>query len=80
MSENSKRGRTAAPQTERWVIVMMCSFIPVLGALFMPQATRIPLLGVAGAIFVAGFVLMLRQSRQSAGNHSLRRLVHSDPE
>jgi hypothetical protein len=35
---------------------------------------------VAGAIFIAGVVLMVRQSRQSPGTESLRRLVHSDSE
>jgi CHASE2 domain-containing sensor protein len=80
MSENINRGRTASPKTERWLIVMACSFIPVLTALFVPQALRIPLLVASGVIFAAGFVLMLRQSRQSPASESLRRLVHSDSE
>lgn len=80
MSETSKRNRTDSPKTERWLIVIACSFLPVLAALFMPQAVRIPLLAIGGVIFVAGFVLMLRYSKQSPGTDSLRRLVHSDSE
>lgn len=80
MSENFKRIDTASPKTERWLIVMACSFLPVIAALFLPQAVRIPLVAVAGAIFIAGVVLMVRQSRQSPSNESLRRLVHSDSE
>lgn len=80
MSQNLKRIDATSPKTERWLIVMACSFIPVLAALFLPQAVRIPLLAIGGLIFVSGFVLMLRQSRHSPGNESLRRLVHSDSE
>ena len=80
MSENFKRIDSRSPKTERWVIVMMCSFLPVIAALFLPEAVRIPLVAVAGVIFIWGFVLMVRQSRQSPGNEGLRRLVHSDSE
>ena len=67
-----------SPKTERWLIVMVCSFLPVLAALFVPQALRIPLLAAGGVVFIAAFVLMLRKSGQPAGNETLRRLVHSD--
>ena len=80
MSESSKRVSTETPKTERWLIVMACSFIPVIAALFLPQAVRIPMLAVGGVTFIAGFVLMLRHSRRSPGTESLRRLVHSDME
>ena len=78
MSENFKRIDDRSPKTERWVTVMACSFLPVIAALFLPEAVRIPLVAVAGVIFILGFVLMVRQSRQSSGDESLRRLVHSD--
>jgi hypothetical protein len=80
MSENFKRADTGSPKTERWLVVMACSFLPVISALFLPQAVRIPLVAVAGAIFIVGVVLMIRQSRQSPANRSLRQLVHSDSE
>jgi hypothetical protein len=67
-----------SPKTERWVIVMVCSFVPVLAALFVPQAVRIPLLALGGLVFITSFVLMLRKSGQPPGNETLRRLVHSD--
>jgi predicted histidine transporter YuiF (NhaC family) len=69
-----------SPKTERWVIVMACSFVPVIAALFVPQAIRVPLVAIGGLLFIAGFVLMLRKSGEPAGNESLRRLVHSDLE
>jgi hypothetical protein len=80
MSENFKRIGAEAPKTERWLIVMACSFVPVIAALFLPQAVRIPLVALSGAIFIAGLVLMIRHSRQSPGTEGLRRLVHSDSE
>jgi hypothetical protein len=80
MSENFKRTENTSPKTERWLIVMACSFLPVIAALFMPQAVRVPLVAVACVIFVSGFVLMLRQSRQSSGTESLRRIVRSELE
>jgi len=69
-----------SPKTERWLIVMACSFVPVVAALFVPQVLRIPLLAVGGLVFIAGFILMLRKSGQPAGNETLRRFVHSDSE
>ena len=69
-----------SPKTERWLIVMACSFVPVVAALFVPQVLRIPLLAVGGLVFIAGFILMLRKSGQPAGNEGLRRFVHSDSE
>jgi xanthine/uracil/vitamin C permease (AzgA family) len=80
MSENFKRIESTSPKAERWLIVMACSFLPVIAALFVPQAVRVPLVAVAGVIFISGFVLMLRQSRQSSGTESLRRIVRSDLE
>ena len=80
MSENFKRTGSSSPRTERWVIVMASSFLPVIAALFLPQAVRLPLVAVAGLIFIWGFVLMLRQSRQSSGTEGLRQLVRSEPE
>jgi hypothetical protein len=80
MSQNIKRAEITSPKTERWVVVMACSFLPVVAALFLPEAVRIPLVVAAGVIFISGFVLMIRRSRQSSGNDSLRQLVHSDSE
>lgn len=79
MSKNSASA-IGSPKTERWVIVMACSFVPVLAALFVPQGFRIPLLAVGGLVFIASFILMLRKSGQPAGNETLRRFVHSDSE
>jgi hypothetical protein len=59
---------------------MALSFAPVLGALLVPQAARIALLVLGGVMFVVGFALMVRTSRASRDNESLRQLVHSGSE
>lgn len=83
MSQNTNRtGSTvpSAPRTEPWVLIMALAFAPVLGALLVPQAARIALLAVGGVMFVVGFVLMVRASRTSRDDESLRQLVHSSSE
>ena len=77
MSQNPKQVLTP-PQTERWVIVMILAFLPVIAALFLPEAARIPLVVLGGLTFIAGFVLMFRASRASRDHESLRQLVHAD--
>ena len=77
MSQNRKRTPTP-PRTERWVLIMALAFVPVLAALFVPEAARIPLVAFGGLTFVAGFVLMIRESRRSSGTETLRQLVHGD--
>jgi len=64
MSENPDRIVPTPPKTERWVFVMAWAFAPMVAALFLPQPARIPLIAVGGVIFLAGFILMLRQSRR----------------
>ena len=78
MSQYSKNAPPAPPKTERWLLVMALAFVPVIIALFVPEAARIPLLVVSGLTFVAGFAMMIRHSRANRGDDSLRRLVHSD--
>jgi len=79
MFHNTKRNTSGVPKTEPWVRVMSLAFLPILAALFAPEAARIPLLAVGGLAFLVGFVLMVRQSRRT-GNDGLRQLVHSDSE
>lgn len=74
---SQKKNSPAEVRTESWVIVMALAFVPVLGALFVPEPARIPLLGVGALTFVVGFVLMIRHSKQS-GTEGLRQLVHSE--
>ena len=83
MSQNPNRtSRTVsgAPRTEPWVLIMALAFAPVLGALLVPQAARIALLALGGVMFVVGFAVMVRASRTSRDNESLRQLVHSSSE
>ncbi len=83
MSQNPNRpSRTVptAPRTESWVLIMALAFAPVLGALVVPQAARIALLALGGVMFLVGFALMVRTSRASRDNESLRQLVHSGSE
>ena len=80
MPQNPKNVLPAPPKTERWLITMAVSFAPVIVALFAPAAARIPLVALGGLLFVAGFVQMIRHSREVRGNDRLRHLVASDPE
>lgn len=83
MSQNPNRTNSSgpsAPKTEPWVLLMALAFAPVLGALLVPQAARIALLALGGVMFIAGFALMVRTSRASRDNESLRRLVPSGSE
>ena len=83
MSQNPNRisrSVPSAPRTEPWVLVMVLAFAPVLGALVAPQAARIALLALSGVMFIVGFALMIRTSRASRDNESLRQLVHSGSE
>ncbi len=80
MSDKQNRTEPAMPKTERWVIVMGCAFVPVLAALVLPEAARIPLLAIGGLTFLAGFALMVRESRRSRDNERLRQLIHSERE
>ena len=62
------------------MLIMALAFAPVLGALAVPQAARIALLALGGVMFAVGFALMVRTSRASRDNESLRQLVHSGSE
>jgi hypothetical protein len=79
MSQN-KDHATTTPKTERWVKVMALAFVPVTTALFVPEVARMPLIAIGGLMFLVGFVLMLRQSRQSRDGEGLKRMVCADPE
>jgi uncharacterized membrane protein YgdD (TMEM256/DUF423 family) len=59
---------------------MALAFLPVIAALFTPESARIALVGIGGLTFIAGFILMYRESRRSRDSDSLRRLVHADSE
>jgi hypothetical protein len=56
------------------------AFVPVLFAIFLPDSFKIPLIGVGALCLVAGFVLMIRTSRQSHGTDALRKFVHPGTE
>lgn len=77
MSHNTDR--TPTPRTERWILVMALAFVPVVAAILLPETLRIALLALSGLMFVTGFALMLRESRRSKGNESLRQLVTRPP-
>jgi MFS superfamily sulfate permease-like transporter len=80
MSDNRNRTAHTVPRTERWIIVMACAFLPMLAALVAPEVARIPLVALAGLVFLIGFVLMVSQSRRSRDDESLRQLVHAERE
>ena len=61
---------------ERWLVVCMASVIPVVGAIFAPQAWKVPLAIVGGLLMGASMLLLLRQQRAPAtrddGEHMQR--------
>lgn len=73
-----KQGVPSSIKTERWVIFMALAFVPVVAALFVPEAARIALVAVGGLLFVVGFALMFIESKRSRGGETLRHLVHAD--
>jgi len=50
MSQNTNPNTPSVPKTESWVRVMFLAFLPVVAALFAPEAARIPLLAAALAL------------------------------
>ena len=51
---------------ERWAAVCIASVVPVVGAIFAPQAWKIPLAIVGGLLMSASMLLLLRQHREPA--------------
>jgi hypothetical protein len=80
MSNQDERSMPSAPRTERWVQVMGFSFVPVVLAIFLPDAIKIPLIALGALCLVVGFALMIRASRTSSGTESLRRYIHPGTE
>ena len=80
MSDNRSRTRHTVPRTERWIIVMASAFLPMLAALVAPDVARIPLVAIAGLVFLIGFGLMIGKSRRSRDDESLRQLVTAEKE
>jgi len=80
MSNQQERSMPSAPRTERWVQVMGFSFVPVVLAIFLPDAIKVPLIALGGLCLVVGFALMIRATRQARGTESLRSYVHPGTE
>ena len=80
MSNQAERSMPTAPRTERWVQVMAFAFVPVVLAIFLPEALKIPLVALGGLCLVVGFALMIRVSRQSHRTENLRTYVHPGTE
>ena len=62
MSQYSKNAPRTTPKTERWLLIMALAFVPVIVALFVPEAARIPLLAVSGLTFATHFGLPTQRS------------------
>ena len=79
MSNQHDHSTPSAPRMERWVQVMGFAFVPVVLAIFLPESLKIPLIALGALCLVAGFVLMIRTSRQSQDDN-LRKIVHTGSE
>lgn len=80
MSNQDERSMPSASGTERWVQVMGFSFVPVVLAIFLPEAVKIPLIALGGLCLVIGFAMMIRASRKSPVTERLRAYVHPGTE
>lgn len=58
---------------ERWLVVQLAALVPILGAMLVPPAYRVPLCILGGVLVAIGTVMMLRhepagpESRGGAG-------------
>lgn len=51
----------SVPRAEPWLLVVLSSFVPTFAALALTGALRFALLAAAGALFIAGAVMLVRQ-------------------
>ena len=49
-------------RTERWLVMQLVALVPILGAMLLPTAYRIPLFAIGGALVAAGTVMLLRHT------------------
>jgi hypothetical protein len=53
---------------ERWLVVQLAALIPILGAMLVPVAYRVPLCILGGVLVAIGTVMMLRHDPTDAGS------------
>jgi hypothetical protein len=51
----------ASNSVESWLVIVLLSLVPLVGALFAPQAWRAPLYIVGGVVCAVGLVLLVVQ-------------------
>ena len=58
---------------ESWLAVQISSFVPILGAVVLPETYRLPLCVLGGTLVVIGSVMLVRRkpTPASPGSHSL---------
>lgn len=57
---------------ESWLAVQVSSFVPILGAVLLPEAYRLPLCVLGGSLVAIGTLMLLRRkpTPASPGSHS----------
>jgi len=70
-SRQSEASDAAAPRAEPWLVIVLVSLVPLVGALFTPSSWRTLLYVVGGVVCAVGLTLLVLQEARG-GNHSRR--------
>jgi hypothetical protein len=78
-------GTTATPDAvtpwhrrERWLVVCLASFLPVVIAIFAPQAWKVPLAVVTGVMVGAGLLMLMRKLRDIRIREDAERVLYDE--
>jgi hypothetical protein len=66
------------PRFEPWLRVMTSAFVPGIGILYLPQYL-VPLVAIAAVLYVAGLVMLRRQTLRRARQRGDARLPSATP-
>jgi hypothetical protein len=64
MSSEKTQTTHDAPRMERWLKVMLFAFVPLVLALFVDAAYRVPFFVAGGVLAATGFLLLIVQERR----------------
>jgi hypothetical protein len=64
MSNQDHHDDTIGRSIEPWLAILLLSLVPLVTAVLLPEAWRMPLYVVGGAMCAAGVVLLVKQEVQ----------------
>ena len=53
-------------RTERWLLVELAAFVPLVISFFLPSRWRLPLVGLAAGLVIIGLVMLARRGPDAA--------------